>query len=58
MQDDNQKDQRRQQPKPERITRAQDGYPERFGFGMFGKEYARTWWTRPGQAVPKLSDKE
>jgi hypothetical protein len=43
------------QPKPERITQVQDGYPQSWSFGMFGKaEYERTWWSRPGEAVPKL----
>jgi hypothetical protein len=48
----------RPQDRPERITRAQDGYPESWGFGMFGKqEYERTWYSRSGSAVPKLKHK-
>ena len=56
MQGDDDKQDRRPQDRPERITRAQDGYPKRFGFGTFGSEYKRTWWSRPGQAIPKLKD--
>jgi len=31
---------------PERITEPPSGYPPRFGFGQFGAEYKRTWWSR------------
>ena len=44
-------------PKPERITLAQDGYPQSFGFGMFGNEYRRTWISRQGDALPAFKGK-
>jgi hypothetical protein len=43
---------------PERITKAQDGYPESWGHGMFGSAYKRTWFTRPGDAIPRLGRKD
>jgi hypothetical protein len=48
MQDDQDKQ------KPERITVAQDGYPQSWSFGAFGSEYRRTWITRAGTALPVL----
>jgi hypothetical protein len=48
MPHDNDKQALRPQDKPERITRPQDGYPESWGFGEFGRDYRRTWWSRPG----------
>ena len=53
--DDDKRDQRQ---KPERITVAQDGYPESWSYGAVGKVYRRTWFGRPGQPIPKLKDKE
>jgi hypothetical protein len=47
MQRDDDKQDRRQQDKRERITRAQDGYPESWSYGALGSEYRRTWFVRP-----------
>jgi hypothetical protein len=55
-QDDDKQD--RRQDKPERITRVQDGYPESWGFGAFGRDYRRTWFGRPGEAIPEFKGKK